>query len=304
MQKEYLYVVITGILSGFIVFGGQIFFNLGLSLFQFSFITELLIVVMLLPFIIFNRNLRPKRGLNWLTFFYGLGTAFTIFAQYGAVILGVPVAIVLLLLYTQPLWTIIIGELFLKERLTKTKVLAGILVLLGMVISVNPFKAGHIQSWFGVFVALLGGIGLSSWIVLGSVISKRKSPPVTTKFLNASLSVAFFLLFYPVLLMFTKNPSIVGFSFNLPLYIWFYLILFSLFLEIISHILYYKATEKIPTIDAGIIVLLEPVVGSLLAAIFLGQPLTVNIFIGGGLILIANYLVIRFAPAIIEETSQ
>lgn len=293
MQKEYLFVVITGILSGFLVFGGQVFFNLGLSLFQFSLITQLLVVTMLLPFIIFNKNLRPKKGMNWLMILYGFGTAVTVFAQYAAVILGVPVAIVVLLLYTQPLWTIIIGELFLKERLTKTKVIAGITVLLGMVILVNPFNVGEIKSWTGIIIALIGGLSLSSWVVLGSVISKKASPPITTKFLNATLTVVFFLLFYPVLLTFTKNPSIIHFSFNLTLPIWFYLILFSLFLEVISHILYYKGTKKVPTVDAGIILLLEPVVGSLLATIFLNQALTINIIIGGILILIANYLIIK-----------
>lgn len=224
---------------------------------------------------------------------YGFGTAVTVFAQFAAVILGVPVAIVVLLLYTQPLWTIIIGELFLKERLTKTKVIAGIIVLLGMVILVNPFNVGEIKSWTGVIIALIGGLSLSSWVVLGSVISKKASPPITTKFLNATLTVVFFLLFYPVLLTFTKSPSIVHFSFNLALPVWFGLIMFSLFLEVISHILYYKGTKKVPTVDAGIILLLEPVVGSLLATIFLNQALTINIIIGGILILIANYLVIK-----------
>lgn len=293
MQKEHLFVIITGILSGFLVFGGQVFFNLGLSLFQFSLIIQLLVVIMLLPFILFNKNLRPKRWLSWLMVLYGFGTAITVFAQYGAIILGVPVAIVVLLLYTQPLWTTIIGELFLKEKLTKIRILACILVLIGVVILVNPFNAGQIKSWVGIIIALVGGIGLSSWVVLGSVISKRKSPPIITKFLNATLTGIFFLLFYPILLIFTKSPSIVNFSFNLPLSIWIYLILFSLFLEVISHILYYKGTKKIPTVDAGIIMLLEPVVGSLLATIFLSQALTINIIIGGILILIANYLVIK-----------
>jgi drug/metabolite transporter (DMT)-like permease len=52
-------------------------------------------------------------------------------------------------------------------------------------------------------------------------------------------------------------------------------------------------TKKVPTVDAGIIMLLEPVVGSILAIIFLNQALTLNIIIGGIIILLANYLTIR-----------
>lgn len=293
MQKEYLFVILTGILSGFIVFGGQVFFNLGLSLFQVSFIPQVLIVLMLLPFIALNKNLRPKISNGWLWALYGIATAVTVFAQYGAVALGVSVAIVVLLLYTQPLWTIIISRIFLKEKLTKINVLACILVLAGMVILVNPFQGSQIKSFAGIILALIGGLTLSLWVIIGSVISRRKVPPVTIKFLNASLTIVFFLLIYPLLITFTKDPAIIKFSFNMPLVVWLGLIIFTLFVEVISHILYFKGVKKVPTIDAGIILLLEPITGAILATLFLGQALTLNIIIGGALILLANYLIIK-----------
>lgn len=292
MKKEYLFVVITGILSGFIVFGGQIFLNLGLSLFQISFITQLLVVLLLLPFIILNKNLRPKNFTIWMWVFYGLATAIIVFAQYGAVVLGLSVAIVVLLLYTQPLWTIIISRLFFKEKLTKTKLISCAVVLTGMIILVNPFGA-EINSPAGVILALVGGLALSLWVIIGSVVSKNKVPPFTIKFMNAILTIIFFLIFYPILLFFTNEPSIVRFSFDFSLTLWIGLIVFTVFAEIINHISYYKGVKKVPATDAGIILLLEPVTGALLAAAFLGQVLTLNIIVGGVLILIANYLIIK-----------
>jgi len=293
MKKEYLFIIITGILSGFLVFGGQIFFNLGLSLFQISFITQFLVIIMLVPFIILNKNLRPKLDMKWIWALYGFATAITLFAQYGAVILGVPVAIVVLLLYTQPLWTIIISKLFLKEKLTKTKILACIVVLMGMILLVNPFNAGEIKSFAGIMLALVGGVTLSLWVIIGSVVSKRKYPPITTKFLNAVLTVIYFLVFYPILLIFVKDASFIRFSFDIPITLWGYLIIFTLFAEVINHISYYKGVKKVPATDAGIILLLEPVTGTLLATIFLSQTLTLGIIVGGVLILFANYLVIK-----------
>jgi drug/metabolite transporter (DMT)-like permease len=290
-MKEYWFVIITGILSGFIVFGGQIFLNLGLSLFQISFITQLLVVLILLPFIALDKNLRPK-NLNWIWILYGFATAIIVFTQYGAVLLGLSVAIVVLLLYTQPLWTIIISRLFFKEKLTKTKIISCVIVLVGMIILVNPFGA-EIESSAGVILALVGSIALSLWVIIGSVISKRKVPPVTIKFMNATLTVIFFLIFYPVLLLLTKEPSIIHLSFDLSLTIWIGLIAFSLFAEIINHLFYFKGVRKVPATDAGIILLLEPVTGALLATAFLNQPLTLNIIAGGILILIANYLIIK-----------
>lgn len=291
-MKEHIFVIITGVLSGFIVFGSQVFLNLGLSLFQLSFITQLLIAVMLLPFIILNKNLRTRSGMNWLWILYGINSVICAFTQYGAIFLGVSVAIVVLLLYTQPLWTIIISSLFLKERVTRRNIIACIIVLAGMIILVNPFGA-EIKSPMGIVVALIGGISLSLWVIIGSIVSKRNSPPITTKFLSGFLTSGFLLISYPLLLLFTKDTSFIRFSFDIQPTVWVYLIIFALFVEIISHIFYYKGVKKVPATDAGIILLLEPVTGALLAAAFLGQALTLNVIAGGALILAANYLVIN-----------
>jgi drug/metabolite transporter (DMT)-like permease len=102
----------------------------------------------------------------------------------------------------------------------------------------------------------------------------------------------FFLIFYPVLLFFTNEPSVVRFSLDIPLTLWIGLIAFTVFAEIINHLSYYKGVKKVPATDAGIILLLEPVTGALLATAFLNQALNLNIIIGGILILIANYLII------------
>lgn len=62
---------------------------------------------------------------------FGFFGAIARLCQFGAVVLGVRVAIVVLLLYTQPLWTIAFNKLFLQESITKRKILAMILVLVG-----------------------------------------------------------------------------------------------------------------------------------------------------------------------------
>jgi len=292
MEKEYVFIVIAGILSGLWIFGGQIFINLGLSLFQLSFFIQLLVVIMLLPLIFFKKY-RPKKGMNWLWIFYGLISALTILSEYGGLVLGVPVAIAVLLLYTQPLWTILITKLFMNEIITKRKIISVVLVLIGMVILVNPFSSGKIEHLSGVIVSLIGGISLSCWVIIASIVSKRNSHPVTTKFLNGLLTTFFLLLAYPLLVSFIKNPAITSFSFNIHISIWFWLVIFVLFAGIIGELFLFTGIRKVSASDAGIILLLEPVTAAILATIFLHQELTWNIIVGGLLILIANYLVVR-----------
>ncbi|MBU0626896.1 EamA family transporter [Patescibacteria group bacterium] len=49
--------------------------------------------------------------------------------QFGGLYFHVPVAVIVLLLYTQPLWTIVFGRLFFRERIKRYHLIACVLVL-------------------------------------------------------------------------------------------------------------------------------------------------------------------------------
>jgi drug/metabolite transporter, DME family len=291
MKKEYFFIILTGILSGFIVFGGQIFVNLGLSLFEIAVLPYALTLIFLLPFL-FKKKYRFRKDLFSILILYGVIGAFCVLSQFGAVVLGVPVAIVVLLLYTQPLWTILINKLFMKEKLTKTTIFSCILVLVGVFILVNPISSGFYLKP-GIFFALSGGIFISLWVVIGGILSKKGSHPIATKYAETLFMIIFLALLYPLATLFIKDSSLISFSLNWPLKIWIYLIIFNLFTQVAGHLFFFYGLKKVSSTTAGIILLLEPVVAAILAALFLGQALTWNILIGGILIVIANYLVIK-----------
>jgi len=283
INKEYWYIVIAGILSGLLVFGGKVFSNLGLSLFQISVLPLLFQILILLPFVVFKKEYRLKKEMIWFLVVYGLVGFFALITEFGGVVLGVPVAIAVLLMYVQPLWTIIISRIFLKEKITKNRAVAIFLVLSGTAALVNPFSVQKIGTPVGLIFAFLSGFGLSAWVILGRVYGKRGYQPVTIMFSYALFALTFLLLAYPVANLLTKEQTIINFSLGLPIEIWFYLFLFALFGRMIAHLLYYKGVQKVEASDAGVILLLEPISGAILAAIFLSQPLTANIIMGGGL---------------------
>jgi drug/metabolite transporter (DMT)-like permease len=70
-------------------------------------------------------------------------------------------------------------------------------------------------------------------------------------------------------------------------------LIFALLSGIFPHLLLYKGLQKIQASVAGVILLLEPISATILAAIFFNQLITFNIIMGGILILISNYLVIK-----------
>lgn len=293
ISKEYIFVMLAGILSGIIVFAGKIFADMGLSMYEISILPIILALVIFTPYVIWKKKTIPNKGLWPLLIVRGLISAAAVATQFAAVILGAPVAIVVLLLYTQPLWTLFITKLFLNEKVTALKVFASLIVLPGVVILANPFGISEKADLPGIIVALAGGLFLSLWIISGSVVSKRGNDPENTFFITMILMLIFYAVLYPLISLLNLGPEFTNFSFNWPLKIWEYILMFVLLTKIANHLFYLYGVKKVPTVDAGVIMLLEPVSGALLAALFLSEPITKNIIIGGAFILIANYLVLK-----------
>jgi len=292
IKSEYYLVILAGILCGIIVFGGQIFANHGLSLLEISILPFGISALLLLPFVIFNKTLQLPKKLFGLMSLYGIVSAMTIIGQYGALFFNIPVAIVVLLLYSQPLWTIIICRFFLKEKISTQDVIACIIVLLGVFFLVNPLNSAGSYNLIGILLALLGGLSLSGWIIIGTLLSQRKNHPIGSQFFGMGFAV----LILGVLALFLKSTnidqSLLIFRLDFSWKIWITIILYSIFAVTFSQIAYLYAVKKISAINAGIIMLLEPVSATILSLIFLKQPITLSIFIGGALILLANYLII------------
>jgi drug/metabolite transporter (DMT)-like permease len=303
IPKEYFFVLMTGVLSGLIVFMGQVFANLGLSLYEISTLSYLVSFLVLLPFIFLRKNSRPNLKILPYQIIYGAVSTIVIFSQFAGLILKIPVAIVVLLLYTQPLWTTLISKFVLKEKVTKYNVIGCVLVLIGVAILVNPFHSFNGLSLAGVIVSLIGGLGLSGWIIMGSVISKKGNNPINTMGTNMAFLLLFALILYPIVKSALPDPVFTHWSLHWSLNIWLLIIGYSLFAQITNHLFYLFGAKKVPAADAGIILLLEPVAGAVLAAIFLHQPITNAIVVGGILILLANYLIIRQSSRSVNEAN-
>jgi drug/metabolite transporter (DMT)-like permease len=145
----------------------------------------------------------------------------------------------------------------------------------------------------GIIIALIGGISLSAWVVYSRKSAIKKYHHMTTTFGVVIFVLVFLIISYPIVYFFIRDSSITRLSLDLPMKMWFYLFAFMVISELMPYILLLKGLKKVLASSAGIILLLEPVSASLLAAALLHQPITPNILLGGSLILISNYIVIR-----------
>lgn len=287
IKKEYYFVFSASVLSGTVVFGAKFLSEMNLSFYQIA-LFPLLFTLLFLPILLIPKY-QIKQGHFKILILYGFISSIATFNEYIPVILGVPVALVVLLLYTQPIWTAIFGKVFLNEKISKYKILAIILVLIGVVILVNPFTINQIGSLKGVMIALLGGVTLSAWIIMGRVSSLNDIHPFSTQITYTFFIFIFLILYYPFFKQFA-SPEFTKISFGLPLVIWLAIIAYELLSRILPHILYFFGARKVESSDSGIIFLIEPVIAALLAAWFLQEAITLNIVTGGSFIVLANYI--------------
>jgi DME family drug/metabolite transporter len=289
--QEFLLIVIAAVLYGTITPGGQALINLGLTPYEIALFSMLLMSIMLLPAIILNPKHRIRK--NMLSFFlvFGLFNAFQEITQFAALGWGVPVAVVALLMYCQPVWTTMFGRLILKERIYGKKVRALIIALAGIVIMIEPWNIKGLGSAQGIVAAILGGVFLSLWIIWSRKGGIEKKHHVTTAFGCMSFSFLWLLVLLPLFVLLIRDSAITGVTLNLPWAGWVGLALFALISGVLPAMFFYRGIKKVSASSAGIILLLEPVSASLIAALLLAQPLGLNVIIGGIIIIISNFII-------------
>jgi len=283
-----LELLLAGILFGGITTGARFLAGLGFSLYEISFFTLGLATLMLAPFAIGQKM--DWKKMKYLAL-YGLSGALLQLAGFAGIILLVPVAVVSFFMYSQPIWTVFLSILFLKEKIDRRKLLAVVSAIAGVLILVNMISIGHYNIW-GTIAPLIGGFLLAVWIVGGRKIAIEKEPASFITFAYCGFTTLWLLLIYPLFKLVVPQPMFSTLSFNHSVTTWLNLLWIVLISRVLSNWLFYRGLKKVEASRTGIIVLVEPISVAIISAVAFSQPITMNLIIGGGFILLANYLVI------------
>ena len=287
----YLGLVLSGILYGGVVFFAKILSELGADLWEIILYTSFLVVVLTAFMarhdirLVFGQSLKFKLLLVASMLLVNIG-------QYAPLYMGVSVTLVVLLLYLQPVWTALIERFYFRRPVSLQSWGLLFCMLIGLLFLINP--VGELSySWSGIVWALLGGIGLSLWILTTQAMSmKGISPWVTFWACYWYTLLPCSLLYLAMRLMFPETAEL-QLGLNLSGRLWAAFLGYVVVILTLPNILLYRNNRKIPANVIGMILLLEPVTGILLDVVFLGQQLTWNIVVGGLIILTANLLLIR-----------
>ncbi len=279
-------------LYGAITVGGRVFAQLGFSLFEIAITGGLFGALLLAPVVAWRRELRIKRRDADIFVAFGVMGAVLQLGQFLGIVLGVPVAIVALLLYTQPLWTVLLGRLWLGEPITRRKLGALALAAIGIVVLVGPTGSAQEHSRLGLAAALVAGVMLAVWIILGRISALRGNHPITTTFgYQVSTSLGLFAL-WPVLATWPVFTGMSRFDPGVFATHWQAVLIYTVLVNVMPSMLVMWGMTALEASTAGMMLLLEPAAAGLLAWIMFGEVIGGQVWLGGALILGSNAILL------------
>ena len=215
-------------------------------------------------------------ALKDIPLFLGLGLGSVLFfaACYFTAIQMMTLSIAAILLYTSPIWVMLMSLLFFHERMTKKKLLALIISFAGCVLVSGIGSGENNVTAMGILIGLGSGIGYGLYSILGTIALRRYSTYTVTTytFIIAAIG-SLFLCSLPDLL-----HKITACS-RKP-YLFVFIILTGLVTAVIPFLCYTLGLEQIEASRAAILATIEPMIATLIGVIVFHEYLTLMSGIG------------------------
>ncbi len=188
---------------------------------------------------------------------------------------------------SNPIFIALFSAYFFKERLNPIKVI-GIMISVGGAIVV--ISRGRLLE------ALQGGLGLGEVYILGCVASWVAFSLTGKAVMDALSPLRSVTLSSIAGTLFLAAPAFLegGFGFLAQsLSEWGLIFYLGFFGTVLGFLWYYQGIQQIGPTRAGLFINFVPISAILLAALFLGEPITVSLLIGTGLVSSGVYLTNR-----------
>ena len=222
-----------------------------------------------------------KIALPDIPLFLGLGLGSILFFTicYFSSITIMPLSTAAILLYTSPIWIMLMAALFFHEKLNAKKLIALALAFAGCVL-VSGISGDGITV-VGLLLGLGSGLGYGLYSILGTVALRRYSPYTVTTWTFIFAACGSWCVCHPAD-MISKFQA----AESLPLLLGF-CVLTALVTAVIPFLTYTLGLRTVEASKAGIIATLEPVVATIIGIVCFGEGLSILSALGILLVLAA-----------------
>ncbi len=216
--------------------------------------------------------------------FLGLGLISVLFFAvcYFTAITMMSLSTAAILLYTSPIWIMLMSVIFFHEKLTGRKILS-LLMAFGGCVLVSGLSGGGLTAR-GLLIGLCAGFGYALYSIFGTV-ALRRYPPLTVttvSFLIAAAGSWFICRPKAMAATFAAAPSFLS--------LLLFCLLTAVITAVIPFLLYTLGLRSVEAGKAGVLATVEPMVATLFGLAVFSEPLTLSAGIGVLLILAAVIL--------------
>ncbi|MFX1512902.1 MAG: DMT family transporter [Promethearchaeota archaeon] len=227
----------------------------------------------------------------------GLLLALMVVAYLSSIALKTPVGEAALFIQIHPFITLILASIFLEEEITRSKIIALLVALIGLLLLTSPWNwDSFLSSSFGDLLAATTGFLYSLYLLVSRYSAKERSQ------ISPIQSIAWilcwsFLIGLPILFFLTFFPLPVEFvAFSSDTVLTTKIIVLGIFLALFGSIIPYSlilfSSKYIESSNASILLLNEPIGAIILAAILLNEEIRFSYILGGITLLAAIFLLL------------
>lgn len=261
-----IYILLAGILWGFIGLFSTIMTNHGFFPVEIAFVRTSVTAVGMFIYILFkDRKLFCINFRNiWMFFATGIVSIVIFNISYFITINVLNVSLAAILLYTGPFFVVILSSIFFNEKISMQKFAILLMASLGCALTVGVFNGKGSISVLGIITGLLSGLAYGLYSIFGKIALKKYDSytVIFYTFLIASLSLSVIAIDKDFTSKITSAPAIFA----------------SLGIGIVSTIfpfvLYTKGLNNVEAGRASIMTFAEPVVATIIGVSIFGDSLT------------------------------
>lgn len=292
----YLRILAAAVIWGSIGVAGRIAFAAGVGPLETAFFRAAIAFLAIAAVVgISERSLLRVRPGD-LPLFAGFGaiSIAAFFFVYLYAISGTTVATAAILLYTAPIWVIVLSRLLFHEPLTKGKALAVVLAFAGCVLVVRGYDPASLRlNLPGVLAGLASGFAYGMYSIFGKTALRRYSP-LTTLVYALGIGAA-------ILGAAAGAAGVISFSHTARA--WTAVCYLALVTTLLAQWLYLSGLGAVEAGRASLVATFEPVVAAFLGYIALGERLEGWQLLGGALVVSAVLAVRRLGRTVAAPTA-
>lgn len=268
---------------------------LGIGSFELTLMRTLFSAFLFLIFVFFyNRKLfRIKLRDIWIFIGTGLISVAIFSYCYFKAMESMSLSVAAILLYTAPTFVMIFSVILFKEKINVYKITALVLSFLGCIFVTGVITGNAVVTLEGFVFGILSGVCYALYSIFSRFALDRGYHPFT-------ILIYTFLIAGGSLIFVSKPTDILNLVKNDPIEI-LWIIAFVFFSEIIPYLLYTIGLKYIKSSVASIIVSIEPVVATIVGAVFFSEAVVFPYGYIGILLVIVSIILVNISDTIIMK---